>query len=77
MKKQHAKHAGAKAAESSPREGRPSTRKQRMTASLKQLAARRVIHREEVELVARSFGVSAADVSGWREMVMTASISRL
>ena len=42
-------------------------RRRRLTATRKQEAVPRVLRGEDVELVARSFGATAADVGGWRD----------
>ncbi len=74
MKKEHAENAGTKAEETSLGEGRPSTRKRRMTASRKYEAVLRVIKGEDAEMVARSIGVTAAEVSDWYERALEASL---
>ncbi len=77
MKKEHAKHAGTKAATPSPSGGRTSTGKLRMTANRKHEAVLRLMKGEDMELIARSFEVSAADVSLWHERFIAGGISHL
>ncbi len=77
MKKEHAEQAGTKAAKTLHGEGRSSTGKQRMTALRKQEAVLRLMKGEDMELIARSFGVSAADVSRWHERFIAGGISHL
>ncbi len=77
MKKEHAEHAGVIAAETLLGEDQSSTGKQRMTTKRKQEAVLRLMKGEDMELVARSFWVTAADVSRLRERVIEASLYRL
>lgn len=49
-------------------EGTPAApRKRRMSAQRKQEAVLRLLRGEDLELVSRELGVTAADLSGWRE----------
>lgn len=51
--------------------GSPATpRKRRMSATRKQEAVLRVLRGEDLELVSREFGVTASDLSAWRDSFM-------
>ena len=64
-----AHHAGA---------GSPATpRQRRMSAQRKQAAVLRVLRGEDLELVSRDIGVTAADLSGWRDSFLDAGAASL
>ena len=58
--------------------GSPATpRKRRMSAAKKQEAVLRVLRGDDLELVSREFGVTAADLSGWRDSFLEAGAASL
>ena len=52
-------------------------RERRMTAGRKRDAVLRLVRGEPLELVARELGVTAADLSGWRDAFLEAGEARL
>ena len=48
-------------------DGTPAPRKRRMSAQRKQEAVLRLLRGEDLELVSRELGVTAADLSSWRD----------
>jgi transposase-like protein len=52
-------------------------RKRRMSAQRKQEAVLRLLRGEDQELVSRELGVTAADLSGWRESFLAAGAASL
>lgn len=69
---------GAGSAETSHIGADPApVRRRRLTAARKQEAVLRVLRGEAVELVARSFEATAADVSSWRDAFLEAGSSGL
>jgi len=52
-------------------------RERRMTASRKRDAVLRLLRGEPLEIVAREFVVTAADLSGWRDAFLDAGSARL
>ena len=69
---------GSGAAETSHIAADPDpARRRRLTATRKQEAVPHVLRGEDVELVARSFGATAADVSGWRDAFLEGGSSNL
>ena len=52
-------------------------RERRMTAGRKQDAVLRVLRGEPLEIVARDFAVTAADLSGWRDAFLDAGAASL
>ena len=56
---ERARHAGA--------DGPAPTHRRRMSAGRKREAVLRLLRGEDLELVSRSLGVTAATLSGWRE----------
>ena len=52
-------------------------RKRRMSAQRKQEAVLRVLRGEDLELVSREVGVTAADLSGWRDSFLAAGAASL
>lgn len=66
---ERAQHAGG---------GKPAApRKRRMSAQRKQEAVLRVLRGEDLELVSREFGTTAADLSGWRDSFLQAGAASL
>ncbi len=66
---ERAQHAGG---------GKPAApRKRRMSAQRKQEAVLRVLRGEDLELVSREFGTTAADLSGWRDIFLQAGAASL
>ena len=61
---ERARHAGA--------DGPAPTRRRRMTAWRKRDAVLRLLRGEDLELVSRGLGVTAAELSGWREAFLAA-----
>jgi Transposase len=58
--------------------GRPTpTRRRRMSAGRKREAVLRLLRGEDLELVSREFGVTAAELSGWREAFLAAGEASL
>src|SRR6056300_798127 len=59
-------------------EGKPATpRKRRMSAQRKQEAVLRVLRGEDLELVSRDIGATAADLSAWRDSFLEAGAASL
>jgi len=56
---ERARHAGG--------DGPAPTRRRRMSAGRKREAVLRLLRGEDLELVSRELGVTAAELSGWRE----------
>jgi transposase-like protein len=52
-------------------------RERRMTAGRKRDAVLRLLRGEPLEIVAREFGVTAADLSGWRDAFLEAGAASL
>lgn len=52
-------------------------RKRRMSVGRKQEAVLRLLRGENLELVSRELGVTAADVSGWRDSFLAAGTASL
>ena len=52
-------------------------RERRMTAGRKRDAVLRLLRGEPLEIVARGFGVTAADLSGWRDAFLDAGAASL
>ena len=52
-------------------------RERRMTAGRKRDAVLRLLRGEPLEIVAREFAVTAADLSGWRDAFLEAGSARL
>ena len=61
---ERAHHAGA--------DGPEPERRRRMSARRKQEAVLRLLRGEDVELVSRDLGVTAAELSGWRDCFLAA-----
>ena len=58
--------------------GSPATpRQRRMSAKRKQEAVLRVLRGEDLELVSRELGITAADLSGWRDSFLEAGAASL
>jgi len=51
--------------------------RRRMSAGRKQEAVLRILRGEDLELVSREFGVTAADLSGWRDSFLAAGTASL
>ena len=66
---ERAPHAGGGGPTPEPR--------QRMSARRKQAAALRLLRGEDLELVSRELGVTAAELSGWREAFLAAGEASL
>lgn len=59
-------------------DGKPAApRKRRMSAKRKQDAVLRVLRGEDLELVSREIGATAADLSGWRDSFLEAGAASL
>ena len=59
-------------------DGSPAApRQRRMSAGRKQEAVLRVLRGESLDVVSRELGVTAADVSGWRESFLAAGAASL
>ena len=66
---ERAHHAGA---------GEPAApRQRRMSVKRKQEAVLRILRGEDLELVSRNLGVTAADLSGWRDSFLEAGAASL
>lgn len=52
-------------------------RQRRLSAQRKQEAVLRLLRGEDLELVSREMGVTAADLSGWRDRFLTAGAESL
>ena len=61
---EHARHAGG--------DGPTPTRRRRMSAGRKREAVLRLLRGEDLELVSRELGVTAAELSGWRDAFLAA-----
>ena len=61
---ERARHAGA--------DGPAPTPRRRMSAGRKREAVLRLLRGEDLELVSRGLGVTAAELSGWREAFLAA-----
>src|SRR3954463_9009187 len=61
---ERARHAGA--------DGPAPTHRRRMSARRKRDAVLRLLRGEDLELVSRGLGVTAAELSGWREAFLAA-----
>ena len=73
-----AEHGGASSAETSDIGGGAALgRDRRMTAGRKRDAVLRLLRGEPLEIVAREFAVTAADLSGWRDAFLEAGSARL
>jgi transposase-like protein len=71
-------HEGAAGAETSEIGSVAATgRERRMTAGRKRDAVLRLLRGEPLEIVAREFGVTAADLSGWRDAFLEAGAASL
>ena len=71
-------HGGAAAVESSNIGAVAAPgRERRMTAGRKRDAVLRLLRGEPLEIVAREFGVTAADLSGWRDAFLDAGAASL
>lgn len=71
-------HGGAAAAETSDIGAVAApVRERRMTAGRKRDAVLRLLRGEPLEIVAREFGVTAADLSGWRDAFLDAGAASL
>jgi transposase-like protein len=66
---ERARHAGGG--------GPVPTRRRRMSAGRKQEAVLRLLRGEDLELVSRDLGVTAAELSGWREAFLAAGEASL
>jgi hypothetical protein len=56
---------------------RAAPRKRRMSARRKQDAVLRILRGEDLELTSRDLGVTAADLSGWRDSFLAAGAASL
>ena len=61
---ERARHAGG--------DGPTPTRRRRMSAGRKREAVLRLLRGEDLELVSRELGVTAAELSGWRDAFLAA-----
>jgi transposase-like protein len=52
-------------------------RRRRMSAGRKQEAVLRILRGEDLELISRELGVTAADLSGWRDSFLAAGAASL
>jgi transposase-like protein len=52
-------------------------RRRRMSAARKQEAVLRILRGEDLELISRELGVTAADLSGWRDSFLAAGAASL
>ena len=66
---ERAQHAGA--------DGPASERRSRMSAKRKQSAVLRLLRGEDLELVSRDLGVTASELSGWRDAFLMAGEAAL
>src|SRR5437660_9132581 len=57
--------------------GPTPTRRRRMSAGRKREAVLRLLRGEDLELVSRNLGVTAAELSGWREAFLAAGEASL
>jgi transposase-like protein len=64
-----AQHAGG--------DGPAPSRRRRMSAKRKQSAVLRLLRGEDLELVSRALGVTAAELSAWRDAFLTAGEASL
>jgi transposase-like protein len=59
-------------------DGKPAApRQRRMSAKRKREAVLRILRGEDLELVSRDLGVTAADLSGWRDSFLEAGAASL
>ena len=59
-------------------DGKPAApRKRRMSATRKQEAVLRILRGEDLDLVSREIGVTAADLSAWRDSFLEAGAASL
>ena len=59
-------------------DGKPAApRQRRISAKRKQEAVLRILRGEDLELVSRDLGVTAADLSGWRDSFLEAGAASL
>src|SRR3954454_11595965 len=58
-------------------DGPTPTHRRRMSAGRKREAVLRLLRREDLELVSRGLGVTAAELSGWREAFLAAGEASL
>ncbi len=58
-------------------DGPTATHRRRMSARRKQEAVLRLLRGEDLELVSRGLGVTAAELSGWRETFLAAGEASL
>jgi hypothetical protein len=58
-------------------DGPTPTRRRRMSAGRKQGAVLRLLRGEDLELVSRELGVTAAELSGWRDAFLAAGEASL
>ena len=58
-------------------DGPAPSRRRRMSAQRKQSAVLRLLRGEDLELVSRELGVTAAELSAWREAFLTAGEAAL
>ena len=59
-------------------DGKPAApRKRRMSAKKKREAVLRILRGEDLELVSREIGTTAADLSGWRDSFLEAGAASL
>jgi transposase-like protein len=66
---ERARHAGG--------DGPAPTRRRRMSADRKREAVLRLLRGEDLELVSRELGVTAAELSGWRDAFLAAGEASL
>ena len=74
---ERAQHAGGSGALGAVPEGPAPARRRRMSARRKQGAVLRLLRREDLELVARELGVTAAELSAWRDAFLAAGEASL
>ena len=67
----------AKRAQHAGGDGPAPSRRRRMSAQRKQSAVLRLLRGEDLELVSRELGVTAAELSAWREAFLTAGEAAL
>ena len=58
-------------------DGPPSERRRRMSAGRKRDAVLRLLRGEDLELVSRQLGVTAAELSGWRDAFLAGGAASL
>ena len=69
---ERAHHAGAAGPVATPEPPRPPRPPRRMSARRKQEAVLRLLRGDDLELLSRELGVTAAELSGWREAFLAA-----